>query len=207
MTTFSTLENFGHSLKLSAKRLFIFTILVAVILSSCQSASKRETDIENKDSPILKMLIDPKDLPSWFEALTTINQPSKAEWLLQENLSDSAASYLKGDYSVGNKRYYISIFHNVAQYSQPVAEMALIQLHSVFDENKEVALFNLQNFGDMMVYKCFDSEIFYDCTVNIRYPNIESFVTVIVEKGFGIGELESLLNSILSIINSKITGS
>ena len=83
-----------------------------------------------------------------------------------------------------------------------------ISLHSVFGDNKEDKEIEpplLLNFGNETNIKCFDTEVFYKCSVNTSYQFVNSYVSVVVPNEMGIEGLKSLLNSILKVIDGKIT--
>jgi hypothetical protein len=182
-------------------------VVVLSILTACQifSNGSTEASIENPESQTLKLILVPKDIPGkWSWLLSNTNQPSRAEWLHPENLSDSASNYMKGDYWFAGKQYYISILHNVAQYVGTTPEAELSRLHSVFDKSEEIEPPNLQSFGSKTIARCFDSESYLDCTIVVSYHSIESNVTIVVPKGLGVQELENLLNSILKVSDDKV---
>lgn len=188
-----------------SRRFLAIIVLCASILSACQQFPARSTEVENQNSQALSFVIDTKDIPGkWSWSSITVNQPSQATWITHEDLSDSAASYLKGYYWLAGKRYYVSVFHNIAQYSKLIPETESVVLHSVFEGSKPMNLPNLLNLGDKTEVACFDSSEYYDCTVIANYQFIKSFVTVIVPKELGIEELENLMAPILKANNAKI---
>lgn len=188
------------------KHFLAVVMLVVSILSACQPAPSSSSKVENQNSQALKFVIESKDIPGkWSWASITVNQPSQAEWINHENLSDSAASYLKGDYWVAGKSYYISVFHNVAQYSKPIPDSESPILNSVFDSSKQINPPNFQTFSNKTEKACFDSDVYYDCTVVENYEFIKSYITIIAPKELGMQELESLLNSILKVGSSKFS--
>lgn len=192
---------------LPSKRFLAILIFSVLILSACQNSPTRSTKIKNQDSKLLNLIIDAKEIPGkWSWAFININQPSQANWINQENLLDSSSSNLKGDYWLSGKSYYISILHNIAQYSNSTPVRDTITLHSVFTtDSQEIEPLNVQHYGNNTAIKCFDSEIYYDCTVVVNYQFTESIITVIAPQELEIPELENLLSSILKTNDSKIT--
>ena len=141
-----------------SRRFLAIIVLCASILSACQQFPTRTTEVENQNSQALSFVIDTKDIPGkWSWSSITVNQPSQATWITHEDLSDSAASYLKGYYWLAGKRYYVSVFHNIAQYSKLIPETESVVLHSVFEGSKPMNLPNFLNLGDKTEVACFDS--------------------------------------------------
>lgn len=193
----------------SKRRYLVIASLVIFILGACNAATPRkaETDIENPEAQSLKLAITPTDVPGkWSWERATVHQSSKVDET-QTDMIDTTFTGLIGDYRFERKEYYIWIIHWISIYPNGVPSVEANQLHSAFEEDgQESELPSLQKFGDKMIAKCFDSEVFLDCTIVVSYEIVESKVSLIAPKGLGLSELGNLINAILSVNDKKITG-
>lgn len=184
------------------------SIICILLLSACESSRHPvESEVENPTSEVLHFLLDVNDIPSNWD-FVKISQPSQVTWLQQENLLDSASIYVSGDYRLKGEKYYANIFHVIAQYSDTMSERNDVSLHSFFggnNEHREIEPPLLLNFENETNAKCFETGIFYQCSVNASYQFINSYVSVVTPKEMGIEGLKGLLNSILKVIDGKIT--
>ena len=92
------------------KRFWKISIFCVLLLSACESSRHpAESEIENPNSEVLHFLLDVNDIPSNWD-FVSITQPSRATWLQQENLLDSASIYMSGDYRLSEKNTLLIFF-------------------------------------------------------------------------------------------------
>ena len=188
-----------------SRLLNLVLLLSFVLLAACQKIPKPSGRVENPESPLLDMLLQPDDLPgNWKWAALGVSQPSQAKWIDQQHLVDSAKTDFAGELrDPSGNQFYISLYQTVAQYSNPVSVAQPFTLHPTLDE--ETTPFTPElNLPAHSRVLCFESHELIDCEVTSEFNQVLSVAWLITPVEFGKQATIDLLETIIQTTEDKI---
>jgi hypothetical protein len=186
----------------------VMFFLVWVLLSACQPKTVEKVEIVNDHSRLLNLLIRKSDFSGdWQWTRSILAQKPLSPTNDNHQLDENAIIGLTGYY--GTENYYITIWHNVDHYSQPVSwfESINVEFDNAVGETFTPTFIEI---GDSTHFKCIrepeESNLPTSavCKIITGYTNIVSTLTFYGPSRLTDDTILEIINPILGKIDERV---
>lgn len=182
---------------------FVLLGIFSTFLASCKHGVKETVSIENYDSDLLSILIQPSDFSSnWQWIYSDISQNEEIPTNENNYIIEKATRGLTGLY--GEERYYIMLFHSLEKYQEEPMKNSI----DLTEKIPSVDGFSLSI--DQSAVNCTRetninsrNKIVF-CRVTVNYNTLTSIITIYAPASIEDEVLEEILTQALVAVSQRV---